>query len=409
VARGSTVRDLRQGNRSRVLRSILLTGETTRARLADVCGLSPATITNVVTDLIADGLVREVGPVPSDGGRPIARLSVRPEGAYLIGADVGEHGVMVELVGFGLGTVDRVFNELPASIADVGQVGAALAEAVDTIRAVHGRLGGGPLVGMGLGLPGLIESDADGRSTFFAQSLGWPAIDPRTLCGVDDLPVYADNGARTLTKAEQWLGALRGVDHAVVALIGRGLGAGIVNEGKVLRGHRGGVGEWGHTKISVDGPRCTCGGRGCLEAYVGGGAIVARWRERGGDPGGTDEDALAGLLGAAADGDRAAAVVLDETVELLGVGLANLVNLANPRKIVIGGWAGLGVLSARGPELADAVRRHTLRPPGPDRTVEPCALGADAVALGAALLPLEELIDGNIPVHQPGLYVRRDR
>lgn len=396
MALGSTVRDLRRRNRARVLRSIVLAGETTRAEIATSCNLSTATITNVVTDLINDGLVREVGSVPSNGGRPIARLSTRPEGAYLIGADVGEHGVMVELFDLSLNTVERVFDELPVSIASAAEVGQALTAAVDTIRGKRPELRE-RIMGMGLGIPGLVER-TDSRTMIYAQSLGWEPIDLRELYAADDLPIEADNGAKTLTMAEQWFGAARGVEHCVVALLGRGIGAGIISDGQLLRGHASSAGEWGHTKISVDGPECTCGGRGCLEAHVGGGSIVARWRRAGGDKDLGDEQAFAQLLEAAAAGKARATKILDEAVDLLGIGLANLVNLTNPAKIVIGGWAGIPLYTAQATQITAAVRRHSLARPGEQFVLEPAALGGDAVALGAALLTLDQLIEGNTPL-----------
>lgn len=396
MALGSTVKDLRRRNRARVLRTVVLAGETTRAEIAASCNLSTATITNVVTDLIADGLVQEVGSVPSNGGRPIARLSTRPEGAYLIGADVGEHGVMVELFDLSLVTVERVFEELPAGIASAAEVGRSLTEAVDTIRRRHPELKD-RVMGMGLGIPGLVER-ADGHTTIYAQSLGWSPIDLRELCDIDDVPIEADNGAKTLTMAEQWFGAARGVDHGVVALIGRGIGAGIISDGQLLRGRASSAGEWGHTKISVGGPECTCGGRGCLEAHVGGGSIAARWRKAGGGRELGDEQALAELLEAAAAGKARARKIVDEAVELLGLGLANLVNLTNPGTVVLGGWAGIPLYAAQGREIAAAVRRQSLARPGEQFSLEPAAMGGDAVALGAALLTLEQLIEGNTPL-----------
>src|SRR6266545_8171177 len=102
----ATVKDLRQRNRAAVLRRIVLAGETTRAKVAADCALSSATVTNVVSDLMREGLVEENGSLPSDGGRPIARLRAAAGAAHLIGADVGEHGVTVELFDLSLSRVD---------------------------------------------------------------------------------------------------------------------------------------------------------------------------------------------------------------------------------------------------------------------------------------------------------------
>ena len=85
--------------------------------------------------------------------------------------------------------------------------------------------------------------------------------------------MLADNGAKALAAAEMWFGSVRGVDHALVALLGRGVGLGIVTSGRLLRGSRSSAGEWGHTKVIANGRPCRCGGRGCLEAQVGADAL----------------------------------------------------------------------------------------------------------------------------------------
>jgi predicted NBD/HSP70 family sugar kinase len=400
----TTSRDLRTRNRARVLRALVTASETTRADLATACGLSPATITNVVADLIREGLVEERGLVPSEGGRPIARLGVRPDGAFLLGADVGEKGVAVELFDLALTRLDREFHDAPTRATDPAPIGEALRAAVAAIRARNPEREP-RLVGLGLGLPGIVE-DASGSheghgEVLHAQSLGWPALPVDELVRPDGLEVFAENGAKTLAMAERWFGAARDVEHAIVALLGRGVGLGVVSAGELLRGSAAAAGEWGHTKISVDGPRCRCGGTGCLEAYVGADALVAAWRERGGDPVGTGWRAITGLVAAADAGDPAAGEVLDRALDVLGVSLANLVNLLNPQKIVVGGWVGLCLVQARRDDLAERIRAASLTRPGSQFSLELCHFEGDAVALGAALLPLERLIDRPLTARSP--------
>jgi predicted NBD/HSP70 family sugar kinase len=194
-----------------------------------------------------------------------------------------------------------------------------------------------------------------------------------------------------------WFGAGRGARDAVIALLGSGVGACVVTGGEPYGGAAGTAGEWGHTVLAVGGRRCRCGARGCLEAYVGAGAVLERWRTAGGAPAeGDEEAALAELLAAAEEsGPRAriAQDVLAETAEYLGAGIADLVNLFNPERIVIGGWAGLLL----GPRLLPAVREATgayaLRYPAARTAVELCRLGPDAVTVGAATLPLRRFLD----------------
>src|SRR6266498_2086444 len=311
----ATVKDLRQRNRAAVLRRIVLAGETTRAKVAADCALSSATVTNVVSDLMREGLVEENGSLPSDGGRPIARLRAAAGAAHLIGADVGEHGVTVELFDLSLSRVDRVFSTLPTRVTSLDRVAEAVSGAVASIRAANPAQEPS-LIGIGLGLPGIVDTTADGTTTIYAQSLGWRPIRLDQLFQAPGVPVFADNGAKTLATAEMWFGAARGVPHSIVALVGRGLGIGVIAGGRLLRGLSSSAGEWGHTKVSIGGPACQCGGRGCLEAYVGGDAIVRRWRETGADVVGSDEQGLAQLITAAEEGDAAAAWVLDETHDI---------------------------------------------------------------------------------------------
>jgi predicted NBD/HSP70 family sugar kinase len=392
--REATVRSLRRRNRAVVLRHVVLNQTTTRAAIASECDLSLSTVNNVLADLMQEGLVQENGSLPSDGGRPIARICVAPEGATMIGVDVGEQGVTVELFDLCLSKVDRVFRELPRTHATPERVARAVTEAVGAIRTANPGFER-TLIGAGLGLPGVVDPDVDGDVTLFAQSLGWQPIRVSELFGDVGVPIFADNGAKTLAMAEMWFGAARGVRHSIVALIGRGIGAGVISDGRLLRGLSS-AGEWGHTKISLDGPLCPCGSAGCLEAYAGGGAVMRRWQEAGGLVSGPQEQVLSKLIEAATGGDAAAVRVLDQTIEALAVGLANLVNLFSPEQIVIGGWAGLRLFEARGAEMTRLVRHFALGHPGDQCRIEPCRFGDDAIALGAALLPLEQLIEGTL-------------
>ena len=405
MARESTTRDLRRRNRSRVLRAIVSGGETTRSQLASALGLSIATVTNVLGDLTSEGLVHESGMLPSEGGRPTATLNVRPEGAYFVGADVGEHGVTVELFDLTLRPVSSVFRDLPSRSVAPADLSSALSAAVEEVidRAGHPK----NVYGIGLGVPGIVEIEggaveSDGgfkiaNYAIYAQSLNWPRTGLHDIYHRTDLPIFADNGAKTLATAESWFGAAKGISDGLIALLGRGIGLGIISGGRVLQGSASSAGEWGHTKVSIGGPLCNCGRRGCLEAYVGGGGIARRWREAGASPSNNEEESLAELLSAATAGDAVATRVVDETIEILGLGLSNMVNLFNPELIVLGGWAGLQLVEYGLSQISAATRQNSLDRPGGQFELVPAKLGRDAVALGAALLAVESLIQTPLP------------
>lgn len=388
----STVTSLRQHNRARVLRQIILARETTRAEIARDSGLSAASAINIVSELIADGLVEEKGSISSRGGRPIAILSPRGDSAVTIGADIGERGVAVEMFDLAMNRVDREFSG-GRQLESAAQIGADLTTALAALRERNPDRWPN-LLGIGLGLPGVVETDETGKQTLYAQSLGWEPVAITELCDVDAV-VHAENGAKTQARAELWYGAARGASHALVVLLGRGVGLGVVAEGKLAHGSRSSAGEWGHTIIERNGRPCRCGNRGCIEAYVGSDAILGTWAERGGTFDGSGWGAIGELLGGADGGDPVAAVVVEEVVDNLGVGLGGLVNLYNPERIVIGGWVGLRLMESLADRIREAIRRGCLDRPGGQFDLAAAELGGDSVSLGAALLPIEALIGRN--------------
>jgi predicted NBD/HSP70 family sugar kinase len=158
------------------------------------------------------------------------------------------------------------------------------------------------------------------------------------------------------------------------------------------RGFHSSAGEWGHTTIVYGGRSCRCGARGCLEAYVGAEAILDRYRvaSRGRAAAAPDEESAINAL--VQSGSKAATAVLGETVGYLGAGFATLINLFNPERIVLGGWTGLALGQRFLPQIREATGEHALRQPFAQTEIVLCELGQDAVALGAATLPVARLL-----------------
>ena len=178
-------------------------------------------------------------------------------------------------------------------------------------------------------------------------------------------------------------------------LLGTGVGTCIVSNGEVYRGATSSAGEWGHTTVCVGGRTCRCGADGCLEAYVGAGAIAARYeqlkRRRVTISPGELEGRVASII-AARDSDRAAAQVIDETITYLGAGIADLVNLFNPERVVVGGWLGRALGDDLLPRIREAAGRRALHLPFSRVEIVTADLGQDAVALGGATLPIARLL-----------------
>ncbi|MEV4812645.1 ROK family transcriptional regulator [Micromonospora avicenniae] len=392
----ATNRSVRLRNRGALLTKLFLDGPLTRQDLVRSTGLSQPGVSNVVSDLIEEGLVAEAGAAESDGGRPSMMLRIAPRFAFLVGVDVGETRVRVELFNFAMALLASVEYPLDPARTEPAEVAGHVLAGID---AVTGTAGVSPtdVLGVGIGVSGVVSQGE--QAVVHAQALGWDAVPlERLIAAGTDLPLHIDNGAKTLGQAEMWFGAGKGARHAVFALVGSGVGAAVVAGGATYRGASSSAGEWGHTTLVYGGRPCRCGARGCLEAYVGAEAIIDRYREaRGGRPvPGEDEESQLNALIEAAARSATARRVLDETAAYLGAGVANLINLFNPERVVLGGWAAMA-LGDLLPAVREAAGRQALRQPYEQATIELCRLGVDAVALGAATLPVARfLADGGV-------------
>ncbi|MEO5873914.1 MAG: ROK family transcriptional regulator [Streptosporangiaceae bacterium] len=390
-----TVRDLRRDNRSMLLWSLYFGDPRSRQELSLATGLSPASVSNVMRELIDEGIVIEVGNVDSDGGRPRVLLRVNPEYGYVVGVDVGETRVRVEL--FDLSMTERAKADFPLDPLRHGAEVVA-SRILAGLAAVLAESGIEPrsILGVGVGVPGTVQQTPE--VVVDSQTFGWDMVPfERLLREGTGLPLLFDNGANTMGQAELWFGSGRDTSNAVVALVGSGVGASIISNSSPIRGSTASAGELGHLSVVVGGGRtCRCGNRGCLEAYVGAEAIVERFLEAGGTvPEGADqESALALLIYEAEIPGSVAARILDETVLYLGAGIGGLINLLNPERIILGGWAGLLLGDRYLPAIQEVARQHSLKHPFSTTSIELCRLGPEAVALGAATLPLERFLNG---------------
>jgi glucokinase len=259
------------------------------------------------------------------------------------------------------------------------------------------------IVGVGIGVPGAV--DATRGIVFLAPNLGWRNVPIRDLFLEQlDLPVVVDNDANCAALGEWWAGAGRGSRLMVGITLGTGIGGAIVRKGRVMRGVSGAAGEAGHMTVSLGGRLCSCGNRGCLEAYASGTAIAAMSRQRlsegttsalsdlcGGDP---ERITAAMVTRAAREGDGLATGVLQEAARYLGAGLAGLVNLLNPDRIVLAG----GVVQAG--ELLMAPVRAEVRQRAFEASAEACVIAVArepevAGVRGAALTFRREVLEGH--------------
>jgi predicted NBD/HSP70 family sugar kinase len=390
---GALIRDL---NRAAILGLVWEHGLIARVEIARRLALSAAAVTDITRELVDDGILREVEEGASSGGRRPILLGLVGPAAQAIGVKIASDHLAIVRVALDGTVLLRDTEAFEASRPDaLDHLGRVLAAAVEGAVAFPGRL-----LGVGLGMPGIVDSSG----VVQAPTLGWSNV-PMGPMLRDRLsvPVLVDNDVNTLAVAERLYGLGRGLEHAITITIGRGVGLGIVVGGELYRGARGGAGEFGHLPVDPDGPPCTCGRRGCLEALIGEAALARRAIEAGVvDP---DEPRPAAALRRAADaGDAGARSILGVAGATLGRAVAGLVNVLSPQRIII---SGEGTLAwSHWSAGFEAALRGAVFPPltGVDVQVDPWD---DAKwARGAAALVLKATFSAPLYERQPEDAVR---
>lgn len=381
-------------NRAAILAHIGAHGATSRADLARTLSLSPALITKLIRELLAEGLLTELSHQPSRGGRPAQSLGLAAASLGAVGVKVApDHLTLVE-VGLGGHVVRTATERFDAS--DRLALAALTGVVADFVRGtVHLHL-----LGIGVGLPGNVLEQSEG--VVDSTQLGWSQVPLGTaLRHATGLPVLIDNNVNALALAESLFGSARGHDNVLVVTIGTGIGSAIISSGTIMRGHSGNAGQIGHIPAVPNGPRCQCGADGCLEAIIGQAALVSRARSHGII--GADAS-IAALAARAQSGDDAARELYRESGELLGRVLAGVVNLLDPELIVILG-EGAESWSHWTPGFEPALRGHVL---AKKRAIEVIVEGwqDDRWAQGAASLVLGTPFDASGASGEQGRLVR---
>ena len=326
---------LRASNVSRALSEIRRRGDAARVDLVESLDLSPATVSAVVSELLESGLIIEAPAASGAGrGRPRIQLRLNPKARMVAGAKLSASKVTVAILDFCgeiISTASTPTGPDPLSAdAFLKKIEAALRQAL-----LEADLKESDLAAFGLGIPGYVEVES-GQCHWSPLLSGGP-INVRSLLAQRlSCPIFVDNDANLATMAELWFGHGRDERDFLVVTVEHGVGLGIVLDGRLFRGGRGLGAEFGHTKVQIDGALCRCGQRGCLEAYVSDYALT---REAGLAVGSVEgpEKTLDLLAEKAKAGHEVSASIYRRAGRMLGLGLANLLNIFDPPLIVLAG------------------------------------------------------------------------
>ncbi|WP_330173110.1 ROK family transcriptional regulator [Streptomyces sp. NBC_01498] len=387
---------LHRANLERVVRAVRMAGSLTQAEIARSTGLSAATVSNIVRELREGGTV-EVTPT-SAGGRRARSVSLSGDAGIVIGVDFGHTHLRVAVGNLAHQVLAEESEPLDVDASSAYGFGRA-EELVERLIEATG-IGRQKVIGVGLGVPGPIDvvSGTLGSTSILP---GWTGINPsEELAGRLGVPVYVDNDANLGALGELVWGSGRGVKDLAYIKVASGVGAGLVMDGQIYRGPGGTAGEIGHITLDESGPVCRCGNRGCMETFTAARYVLPLLRSSHGR-----DLTMERVVQLAREGDPGCRRVIADVGRHIGSGVANLCNLLNPSRVVLGGdlaEAGELVLAP----IRESVARYAIPSAARQLSVLPGALGGRAEVLGALALVLSEmgdstLLESALPVGSP--------
>jgi N-acetylglucosamine repressor len=337
----ATHQQTRVHNERLVVRTVYDLGPISRADVARQTGLTRTTVSDVVTGLLDEGVVREIGRGPSSGGKAPILLEVDQDARLVVGLDLGEEQFAGSLVNL-RGEIRRTV-ELPVAGRDGD-------DAVNLVFDLLDRLLEGitaPLLGIGIGTPGLVDSRTG--TIRRAVNLDWRDLPLGSIVGDRyGVPVNVANDSQAAALAEYTYAGEGRVPNLIAIRVGRGVGAGLILRGALFQGDGSGAGEIGHTVVDDGGALCRCGRIGCLETVAGMRAIESRAAASTGRP--TDLLTVRSALDA---GEPWALEIADEAGAVLGRSIAALIGALDVQRIVL-----LGPVTELGEPWLAAVRRE---------------------------------------------------
>lgn len=393
---------MRDVNLNQLLNLIRFHAPISRTKLAELSGLSPSTVFMLTNELIARQFVFESGVAESTGGRKATLLEIHSKGGYAIGLMLREY----EMVGVVVNLQNSIVDSRHWDVALFGQndeVLSLIAQRVEELIALSG-IAKEHIIGVGCAISGYI--DAENGIAVDSWQLGWHQFElGKPLAERLGIPVFIDNNVSCITNYEKLSASGQSYQHFLIVAIGRGLGLGIVLNGDIYRGV-GGAGEFGHIVAVPNGRYCECHKQGCLEAYVAYRGVIATYKELcqkaeqeplTGEE--NMEDFIDQLKILAHQGDRVAQQTFIDTSVLLGMNLANVVNLLHPECIIFTG-EGIASYDYMFESMLQTLHKHIFSHLGDHlHTIFEPWTGYECWARGAAALVLHRFFSA--PVSSP--------
>lgn len=383
-------------NNLTILNIVREKGPVSRADIAKITGLNPATVSSNVNELLKGGFVIETGSGESSGGRRPVMVQLNSKTSYVIGVDMGISKVKTAVMDLG-GEISQKSVIFYPEETDEQAIMDIIKQSIYCVLKKSG-IDTDSIIGIGVGVHGIVNSN-EGISVY-APAFRWRNVDIKKILEDEfNLSVFIDNDVRAMALGERWFGAARGVDDFVFINIGSGIGSGIMIGGELYTGTSFGAGEIGHISIDDSGPKCNCGNFGCLEVMASGPAIVRRVINQIKMGKSTlitrlVNDDLSKISGeiiyeAAKMGDAVASDTLQETGRYIGIAVSSVINILNPRLILIGGGVSMAGDFIFKP-LIEVAKKKSLKDSGENVSILPAGLMENCGVIGAAALVIKD-------------------
>lgn len=358
-----------------------------RADLAEKMGLTRAAVTVIINDLITSGIILNTDSLATANGRPPVALEINPNWGLVAAIDMGAMHLSVALGDFSARILEEI--EVPFRVDQGPAESLQQADSILGELLQHRGLTTDDLAAIGVGVPGPVIAD---KGMVMAPPImpGWDRFPIRTT--LEDkwkTAVTLNNDAELGALGEWAYGAGRGEKNLAFIKVGSGIGAGLIINQQIYGGTTGSAGEIGHLTIDENGPRCTCGNHGCLEAFAGGHAIASQARTLVASGKRTllsekspDSITAGDVAEAARRGDLTAQEIIQRSGTFIGIAIAGLINLINPSTVIIGGGVAQAGDLLTGP-IRQAVHERSLRASEHSVRITTAMLGRRSSLIGA--------------------------
>lgn len=379
-----------------VLNCIRKNGTISKVHIKEMTKLTPTTISEITNSMIAEGLIIDAGVSKSTGGRPSQLLSINSDHAYFIGAEVDVNNLKIAIIGFDM----KIKCKYTADIKNCRSE-EVISLLINNILKIieQSRIPKEKIKGIGIAVPGLVNRN---EIIELAPNLRWVKVDIKSKIEEKmGIPVIVQNESKLSAVAEKYSGLAKDVNNFVAINIKSGVGAGIYINNHLYLGQSGNAGELGHTTVKEDGPLCGCGNYGCLETMASTPSIIKRaitCKKQGEssilfeNKKNIEEIVLNDIITFSKKGDKLCNKILESAAKYVGISVSSLINLLNPKLIILGGDLILykDIVIRRVTEIVETKSLSSNRDVCEIKMTE---LGEDNALLGAAIVSINKYLN----------------